>query len=160
MITEVWVPGHPKTKGSMTTAGRRGGQMRESVDNTPWRALVTRMVAADLLARGTVDGLFLGRTTFAPVRVDLAFWLDHPDPCEPKPGAGDVDKLVRLVLDALKDATVYVDDNQVILGPVPKFSSKGVPGNAGVLIKAREVTEAEMRELEIEAENDRERLRR
>jgi Holliday junction resolvase RusA-like endonuclease len=164
LICAVWVPGHPKTKGSMEHIGH--GQMRESVDNKGWRALVTKMVAADILERHaaawkdwahhTMDAPIgteaPGQVTRQPVQVGITFWLDHPDPCGAEERAGDVDKLQRLILDALKDAGAYLDDNQVqrVTNPT-KFSSRGIPGNAGALIVVQEVTEAEAASWEFQA---------
>lgn len=128
-ITSVWVPGHPKTKGSMTSYGK--GRMVEAVDNSTWRELVTSAVRADLARRGSPEP-YRGR-----VGVGMIFWLDHPDVYGPGTQAGDLDKLARLVLDALKDAGAYADDNQVglLMEPI-KFPASGEPGDSGALIRA------------------------
>jgi hypothetical protein len=160
LICAVWVPGHPKTKGSMEHVGH--GRMRESVDNKQWRALVTKVVLKDISDRWQAgdrdtplvehDDRIVPEPTRHPVQVGITFWLDHPDPCGAEERAGDVDKLVRLILDALKDGGAYLDDNQVkrVTSPT-KFSSQGVPGNAGALIVVQEVTEAESRAWEFQA---------
>jgi Holliday junction resolvase RusA-like endonuclease len=132
IITAVWVPGHPKTKGSLDFYGK--GQVKETVDNKAWRELIADEVRRDIARRGLNSGWSEAPAT-GPIAVHLTFWLDHPDVYGPFSRAGDLDKLIRLVLDALTDAGVYQDDNQVATLPRPlKLPSDGEPGNAGVLI--------------------------
>lgn len=122
VLADVWVPGLPKTKGSLTRG--RGGGMRESViGSTTWRLLVAERVRGWRKVQGLTvpyDG---------PVIVLACFYLSA-DPIAAR--AGDLDKLVRNVLDACAaDATreaanggAYVNDNQVVsmraekIGPV------------------------------------------
>lgn len=113
----LWVPGQPKTKGSMTA--RPGplcrccpacrarvftGAMGEGVrGSSAWR---------DLVARGARDAMALvGWVTVAwPDRVMVsARFVVSGAGSRP----GDVDKLARNALDALTDARVYADDAQV-----------------------------------------------
>jgi Holliday junction resolvase RusA-like endonuclease len=118
VVTEVWVPGAPKTKGSLDHVG--GGRVRENViGSKTWRSLVARRVASERMQRG----LFV--PTSAPVGVRVLLRLPVPvELADLAPGAlidhapieervGDTDKLYRNVLDALQDAGAYRNDNQV-----------------------------------------------
>jgi hypothetical protein len=118
-VLNFWVPGPPKTKGSLTPRAPRchccdackgyvgTPQLRDSVGSGRWRKLVA--YAAEQAKRDVdpwgawpLSGL---------IGVDLTFGL-LGDPVAP--GAGDLDKLYRNVLDALTDAGVYEDDVQVV----------------------------------------------
>lgn len=118
VVTEVWVPGAPKTKGSLDHIG--DGRVRENVaGSTTWRKLVAERVSAERARRG------LAVPTLAPVGVRVLFVLPAPvglsdlppgglaDRAPTEPRVGDTDKLYRNVLDALTDAGAYRDDNQV-----------------------------------------------
>lgn len=115
ILTEVFVPGVPKTKGSLNVRGRH---VEEAVaGSSRWRALVAERVRADRARRG------LTVPWPGPVRVRIvSFYVQTAAderagriaPTEPRAGHGDVDKLERNVLDALKDAGAYVDDALVI----------------------------------------------
>lgn len=116
-VLNFWVPGPPKTKGSLTARAPRchccdackgyvgQPQLRDSVGSGRWRKLVAYQ--AEQAKRGVGMAWPLG----GPVAVDLTFGL-LGDPIAT--GAGDLDKLYRNVLDALTDAGVYEDDVQVV----------------------------------------------
>jgi Holliday junction resolvase RusA-like endonuclease len=116
-VLNFWVPGPPKTKGSLTARAPRchccpacrgyvgQPQLRDSVGSGRWRKLVAYQ-AAQAMGQLPWGGLIIG-----PVAVDLTFGL-LGDPVAT--GAGDLDKLYRNVLDALTDAGVYKDDVQVM----------------------------------------------
>jgi hypothetical protein len=117
VVTEVWVPGAPKTKGSLDF---KGGYAEESVIGSKiWRRLVAERVVSERMRRG----LFV--PTSAPVGVRVLSRLPVPvELADLAPGAlidhapieervGDTDKLYRNVLDALQDAGAYRNDNQV-----------------------------------------------
>jgi Holliday junction resolvase RusA-like endonuclease len=103
---DIWVPGRPKTKGSMEVVNGRRGVLRESVAGSArWRALLAyepRKIVKQSPEMYPLVG---------PVAVDLLFVLPVVDVASGR--CGDIDKLVRNVLDALKDAGVYSDDVQV-----------------------------------------------
>lgn len=112
-LLELWVPGAPKTKGSLTFLG--GRHVVENVKgSSAWRRMVAN-AARQWRAAAQLHEPFAG-----PVEV-LAWFMLPVDPLQY--GAGDLDKLLRNVLDALsapkrpedgsKCAGVYVDDNQV-----------------------------------------------
>lgn len=131
-LVTCFVPGQPKTKGSLTFKG--GGYVEESVvGSTRWRELMVERI------RST----YQGQPWRGPVEVHATFYLRPPVSYAHWawafwPRAGDVDKLTRNLLDALsvneaepkKGAGVYVDDNQVTKLIVEKLpapeSSPGV----------------------------------
>lgn len=109
-----WIPGNPKTKGSMTA--RPNGSMRENVaGSSRWRAL---MRDALVKAVAEQDAVRIGDKS-AGVRVDSTWYLARPPTSAGEPPApteghqGDLDKLVRNLLDAGTDAGLWRDDEQV-----------------------------------------------
>lgn len=159
VITAVWVPGHPKTKGSLTFYGKR--QVEENVQGSAdWRLKVAEAVRRDIARRGLNSGWSETPET-GPVEVRCVFWLDpgsaldisSEDPYQPAiwPRAGDVDKLARNVLDACaadardaaKNGGAFANDNQVEHLGVSKFSSAGVPGASGLALSVSTVDEVE-----------------
>jgi len=119
-VLNFWVPGPPKTKGSLQPRAPRchccdacegyvgTPQLRDSVGSSRWRRLVAYQADRAIKAVPPPERLF---PVLAPVAVDLTFGL-LGDPVAI--GAGDLDKLYRNVLDALTDAGVYQDDVQVV----------------------------------------------
>lgn len=122
-VLDFWVPGHPKTKGSLTPRARKCRccdkctgfvgkvQLVDTEASKRWRKLVAyraerAIVERDILRWG------MGFPIEGQVGLDLGFALDIDDVIQM--GAGDTDKLYRNVLDALTDAGVYVDDVQVV----------------------------------------------
>lgn len=122
IITRTFVPGRPKTKGSLE---RVGGRMVESVPGSKlWRGLMAEAVRNDRRQRGLhtpcAAAVAVVAMFFLPVPTELANWLAGEarttDDLGLGPGeehAGDVDKLSRNLLDAMTDATAYADDVQV-----------------------------------------------
>jgi Holliday junction resolvase RusA-like endonuclease len=128
-MMRLWVPGHPKTKGSMEQ--QRGRRMVQSVEGSEEWALIVERAARAKLAE-----VFHAVPYVGPVAVRMAFWLPVADCAAGRPG--DLDKLIRNVLDALTKAGVYGDDAQVTHMPsVGKYpvGMCGIP-TAGVLIEA------------------------
>jgi hypothetical protein len=130
IIVDVFVPGAAKTKGSMEVRNRATGAMKESVaGSSRWRALMAQAVRDDIARRQppvaelrspwpgavsvTVEAyLAFGiRVRRLPETWALPIWSQ----------AGDLDKLVRNVLDALGSTSrnakmnggAIVDDNLV-----------------------------------------------
>lgn len=122
------VPGTPAPKGSLKCVGARGRahQLIEDNKNTaPWRAHVSHCARRGLEQRGHVAD------PRQPIGVEITLTLKRPSshmgqgrnagrvkasaPGHPTSHAhGDADKFLRLILDALQDAAVLVDDAQVI----------------------------------------------
>lgn len=128
MTLQAWVPGHPKTKGSMVQQGHR---MVQSVEGSEeWALKITRAVRQLLAIHPTP---YVGA-----VMVSLAFWLPVADATQDK--CGDVDKLLRNVLDALTKARVYGDDVQVTHATSFKYPvGAGGVEQPGVLITAQPI---------------------
>lgn len=117
----ITVPGHPKPKGSMVCRRDPLHQLREMVDNTHWRAQVT--AAAKKVRQHAEKGQHVGiEVTFTLARPVAHYgtgrndgvlkdWARRERPTGA--GSGDVDKLARLVLDALQSAGVLHNDAQV-----------------------------------------------
>jgi Holliday junction resolvase RusA-like endonuclease len=137
-MIRVWMPGMPKTKGSMEqqqhphtcrcrtcATGRRGYRMVQSVQGSEqWAALVAQAVR---------DGAPYSKLA-GPVAVRCAFWL----PVDPiSRGAGDGDKLERNVWDALTKAAAWGDDVQVVEWSGAKYGPDPRPG---VLVTVRPMT--------------------
>lgn len=132
MITQGWafrVWGDPQPKGSMKCIGAVGGKHHQLVednkDSPAWRVKVAG-VAAALLAKGQLEAA----DNHQPIMVEITSTLERPqthygtgrnaDVVKPSSpvwpslfGTGDIDKLERLVLDALADAHVLTNDAQV-----------------------------------------------
>lgn len=130
IIVDVLVPGAAKTKGSMEVRNRATGAMRESVvGSSRWRALMAQAVHDDIkrrqryVAAGEVNppGWPYPGAVVVTVMAFLAPPAMYDFPHATWYQAGDLDKLVRNVLDALgstsKNAKMnggaIVDDNLV-----------------------------------------------
>jgi Holliday junction resolvase RusA-like endonuclease len=120
--------GAPVGKGSLKCVGRNGSHriVEDNPNTGAWRTEVAR-AAVEALAQATVDA----PAEHAAVGVEFTATLPRPavhygrgaNALKLKPTApfyptnlrtGDVDKLARLVLDALQDAEVLPDDAQVV----------------------------------------------
>ena len=128
LLLDVFVPGAPKTKGSLNFKG--GGRVEQSVKgSTRWAQLIEYRVREAWNAPSAPEERdpYIG-----PVRMALTYWLPVTDEAALiKQGSGDIDKLERNVLDALTKAGVYADDAQV----VACVHEKRVAGVQGVTIQ-------------------------
>jgi hypothetical protein len=148
IITEVWVPGNPRTKGSLLNN-------QDTPQSKRWRALMAEQVRRDIAARG-LERARPGEDPFVPyvgaVEVELVAFLNYERPKDwPEDGpaiwhnAGDVDKLARNVLDAIaadaKSAIMnggaIVNDNQVIRLVAEKYAA--APGEQGLWLRVSTV---------------------
>lgn len=112
------VYGRPRPKGSMRSFGK--GRMVEQVEGSgDWRANVYG--AARRVKLNT--GWTYPRPTAVEVYVKLFF--DPPQAKHPRRPttrtSGDIDKLLRNILDALTDAGVVQDDSQVVKVGAEKY---------------------------------------
>lgn len=103
VLAAVWVPGVPRTQGSMKSVG--GGNMVHSDALVAWRSLVRDEVRRAMRLAGNGDGLDFV-THSGPVAVRCVFARGD--------GQGDIDKLARAVLDALTESRVIANDVQVV----------------------------------------------
>lgn len=107
-VLEVWVPGYPVPQGSMR-APAAGVVVPASGRLRPWRNDVTLVCKAAWRRPGPLAG---------PVGVELGFVLPrprrlgHPEPVSRR--TGDLDKLIRAILDSLVEAKTMIDDAQVV----------------------------------------------
>jgi len=168
IITELWIPGRPVTKGSLTIVN---GVPKDTPQSKAWRRIMAGAVRDDARRRHVA----YHRTpefgepghTFGPVRrvklpyagsvaVSAAWFLPVP---AMQHGAGDLDKLLRNHLDALsapgprtEDASLcagaIVDDNQVQNVDSWKFFDAAEPG---VAVQVRALTQAEIDAAEVGA---------
>lgn len=125
LLTNVWVPGHPRTKGSLDVVNAKRGVLADSKLSRDWRKLVAYSVRQDRAARGLHDPSCVAvglRLVFVlpPPAGWVAMWREQGATAvevagvEPiHDGVGDLDKLVRNVMDALQDARAYANDVQV-----------------------------------------------
>lgn len=120
------VDGKARPKGSLTPVPVRGKPgkfwLKESSTDGPlWRRHVKAGAREALRLGGIAVGAVTGFPTVLPVRVVMRFGFERivgtkVEGAEYAPVSqyfGDLDKLIRNVLDALTDAGVYVDDRQV-----------------------------------------------
>lgn len=141
IIVDVFVPGAAKTKGSMEIRNRATGAMKESVvGSSRWRALMAQAVRDDLERRRRIWTMATGNPDAAlpypgAVSVTVEAYLTPPydrDSWWARPvwnRAGDLDKIVRNVLDALGSTSknpkmnggAIVDDNLVCRIAASKF---------------------------------------
>lgn len=143
ILTQTWVPGHSRTKGSLTA---KGGHAEDTPQSKRWRAFMAERVRADIAARCAACRETDERhyPYAGPVLVAAYFWLGSAEQqfATSTPatwhGAGDVDKLTRNLLDAItadaKEAIMnggaIVNDNQVVNINVWKFAVDRSAGRA------------------------------
>jgi crossover junction endodeoxyribonuclease RusA len=125
----ITIPGHPAPKGSLKCVGRRGRiahvLIEDNANATPWRNTIAGWITGKWPDHAHAD-------PGQPVRADVVFAVDRPAfhygtganasrvkasaPTWPATrSSGDVDKLLRLVLDAVQDTDVLPDDAAVVV---------------------------------------------
>lgn len=120
LLVDVFVPGVPRTKGSLeiVNSGGRGrpAHVQETEESKRWRMLMVQVLRQDNERRGFTSAYLGG------VSVIATFFQRVSDPTKKVAESGDLDKLLRNVLDALSvnrdnpklGAGVIGDDMQVI----------------------------------------------
>jgi Holliday junction resolvase RusA-like endonuclease len=109
----VFIPGAPKSKGSLEHRGN--GQMRESViGSTTWKRIMAGML------REAWQAKYPGQRILGPCRVDTTHFLPVASlnalVIERARGNYDRDKLERNVNDAITEAGIWKDDAQNVCG--------------------------------------------
>lgn len=144
-ILKIWVPGRPRTKGSLA-GGRTGAgsiRMTDSVLSKTWRKAIedrTVPLIADpvVVNDRTRWQLREGWPLAGPIVVSAIFSfrrLAKDEEVRPIGHRyGDLDKLLRNVFDALQSAKVYAEDCQVSsLGRVEKRFAEGSQGEGAMI---------------------------
>lgn len=141
---KVWVPGRPRTKGSLKPVHIRGGggtcrvSLTESGEYAvAWKNTMIKAIREQCECVRYAE----------PVRVKTFFVFEKlcgPDQDLPWPtreggpyGHGDLDKLVRNVWDALTQSGLILDDSLIVEGSMSKLWSVGIDGappTPGVII--------------------------
>jgi Holliday junction resolvase RusA-like endonuclease len=124
----VTIPGHPAPKGSLKCIGGRGGRGHVLIEDNA-RTKIWRSTVAGWLTRAVPERFNAEKGQ--PIGAEITFTLPRPrghygtgrNSDVLKPNAprhpvshttGDVDKLLRLALDALQDTPILPDDCAVI----------------------------------------------
>lgn len=134
------VYGIPAPQGSkkprVSSKGKPYVQEQSAKTLVPWRSAVRE---AALIARG--DAL----TMLHPVELQVIFYMPRPASVTPKKRlyphvAPDLDKMVRGVGDALKEAGVYKDDAQIVVIKAQKlYATEEIQSSPGAWIVVHEI---------------------
>ncbi len=120
----MWLAGNPKTKGSWIPVKTKTGiKFRPATKGgSKWYKYAKEAVAAQWRRKPIDEG---------PVRVKLLFLLPRPKTvARTYPTSkydGDIDKLVRAILDSMT-GVVYRDDSQVVSAPADKRYAEAEAG--------------------------------
>jgi len=144
IITELYIPGRPVTKGSLT---RQGNRLVDTPQSKAWRRVMAGAIRDDLRRRHPRAAA--GAPYVGPVVVLAAWFLPVP---VTRHAAGDLDKLLRNHLDALSApgprtedtslcAGAIVDDNLVQHVDSWKFFDTETPG---VAVRVSALSQAEI----------------
>lgn len=139
----ITIPGAPKPKGSMKCVGQRGPRkhvlVEDNAGSTPWRESVVGWLAKVDGDAAADQGQPLGaEVTFTVPRPTSHYRTRGGQPTgEVKPSApahptsqrtGDVDKLLRLILDALQDGPRPLLPNDAQVCEVTTRKAYPIPG--------------------------------
>lgn len=118
-LVDVFVPGKARTKGSWGPLFIAGEGRAE------WERQVAEAAGADMTGTPRDGSVWVTLLFFLPRQGKALAPIGHQ--------TGDIDKLTRLVLDALKTGGVYADDSRVVVLRVVKaWADDEIP--PGVLI--------------------------
>lgn len=109
--------GEPAPKGSMIARTLKGGRVivTEQVGrNKAWRRLIEQAAPIHITERPGPHQPLRVELVFGLTRTAAAAGRDYPATQSAQGVGGDLDKLVRLVLDALESCGVLVNDAQVV----------------------------------------------
>lgn len=133
MIFNAFVPGKPLPKGSLRHIGN--GRMIEQTKVKTWMA--------DIQAHVSEVYQDVGPMFTTPVSATITFWFPRPLAAKNRlyphmRSVGDIDKLVRAVLDALQPSVIS-DDSLVVRLDASKFYESDVYP-AGAFISIQDLT--------------------
>lgn len=109
--------GEPAPKGSMIARQLKGGRTIVVEDNArtkPWRRIIEREAPAWFPEKPSAHQPLKLTLVFGVTRTAAAADRTHPAVRAKQGVGGDLDKLVRLALDALESCGVLTDDAQVV----------------------------------------------
>lgn len=127
-MIRLWVPGHARTKGSLDE------RHQDTPQSKKWRALMAYQLRQEC-AR-------IGMPTMPKgigIAVSAHFFLPTGDATTPN--CGDLDKLLRNLLDAGTDAGVWADDVQVVRDESDKWPTGDGPQGVALVIWAPDAAE-------------------
>lgn len=134
------IEGLPAPKGSMVK-NRYGGIHHDNPRTDGWQHQLETAIRLNMGLRHlpVVSGPVAVRVAFTLVRPASVKPKDRPWPSMSSPGHGDIDKLARVVLDALQNAGCLVNDAQVVaLNAVKQYPESGrkdaLTGRAGAVV--------------------------
>jgi Holliday junction resolvase RusA-like endonuclease len=113
-VIRLWIPGHPRTKGSLDE------RHQDTPQSKKWRALMAQALRYERERIGMPTA-----PKGIAVAVSAKFFLPTGDATTPN--CGDLDKLLRNLLDAGTDAGVWADDVQVVRILSDKVAAGGGP---------------------------------
>lgn len=149
VLADVWVPGVPRTKGSVMPQGKRVYEPPQSIR---WQRLIADAVRRWRRERGLTSAseapCEVRCVCFVPLPVNQTQWTIGAT----HRGAGDVDKLARNALDgigsaardAAKNGGAIVDDVQVFRLDVQRYAAQAHCGGPGMHLTVREIDQAEL----------------
>lgn len=126
-LAQVWVPGRPRTKGSLRATCTRDARhtiryQQETKDSKAWQRHVATAVQTDMITRH--GGILLLERAVTVQAVYFFRREDEDMSWEPYPTAitvGDLDKLERNVGDALTQSLLVADDKFIVQTTQMKF---------------------------------------
>jgi Holliday junction resolvase RusA-like endonuclease len=127
-MIRLWIPGHPRTKGSLDE------RHQDTPQSKRWRALMAQAMRYErdrLIMPTAPKGI--------AVAVSAKFFLPTGDAVTPN--SGDLDKLLRNLLDAGTDAGVWADDVQVVRILSDKWPAGDGPQGLALMVWAPDPVE-------------------
>lgn len=129
MIFTAFVEGKPLPKGSLRHVG--GGRMIEQTKVKGWMSDIRAHVSENYSQGPLFD---------VPVQAEIEFTFPRPLAAKNRlyphlRSVGDIDKLVRAVLDALQPTILYDDSLVVRLTATKDYESDGKPPGARITIR-------------------------
>ena len=151
VVGRFFVQGRPRTKGSLTPQMSRGagGKLRVHLVESgeyavPWKRTMIREIKG-LAAAGEMHFGYAGAVSVnasfifeQEVGADGEVWPSHRTPYPTAIDIGDLDKLLRNLLDALTQSGLIKDDSQVAqISSVKQWRKPHLHKAAGVLVEVR-----------------------